>query len=109
MSDIHFMMNDWTTMPKMSSFGTKCAGHEGAGVIVKVGDQVRRLKVGQRAGYKPYKDVCHACKECKKGREVYCSEAVVTGLHCNGGSFLLFDCSWLRPADRLVYAVCCFS
>lgn len=50
-SDLHFMLNDWA-LPKMSFFGTKCAGHEGAGVIVKVGDQVKNLKPGMRAGYK---------------------------------------------------------
>jgi D-arabinose 1-dehydrogenase-like Zn-dependent alcohol dehydrogenase len=51
MSDLHFMMGDWA-LPKMSVFGTVCAGHEGAGVIVKVGDQVKTLKPGMRAGYK---------------------------------------------------------
>lgn len=45
------MLNDWA-LPKMSEMGTKCAGHEGAGVIVKVGDQVKTLKPGMRAGYK---------------------------------------------------------
>ena len=50
-SDIHFMMNDWA-LPKMSEMGTKCAGHEGAGVIVKVGSAVKTLKPGMRAGYK---------------------------------------------------------
>ena len=84
MSDIHFMMNDWSTMPKMSSFGTQCAGHEGAGVVVKVGDRVKGIEVGQRAGFKPYADVCHTCQYCKRGEEVYCASAVVTGLHCDG-------------------------
>jgi D-arabinose 1-dehydrogenase-like Zn-dependent alcohol dehydrogenase len=50
-SDLHFMLNDWA-LPKMSDLGTKCAGHEGAGVIVKVGDQVKSLKPGMRAGFK---------------------------------------------------------
>lgn len=36
----------------MSDLGTKCAGHEGAGVIVKVGDGVKTLKPGMRAGFK---------------------------------------------------------
>jgi len=54
-SDIHFMLNDWAT-PKMSAMGTKCAGHEGAGVIVKVGDQVKSLKPGMRAGLKVCQD-----------------------------------------------------
>ncbi|KAI5380751.1 hypothetical protein J4E82_000709 [Alternaria postmessia] len=51
MRDLHFMLNDWA-LPKMSDLGTKCAGHEGSGVIVKVGDQVKSLKPGMRAGYK---------------------------------------------------------
>jgi D-arabinose 1-dehydrogenase-like Zn-dependent alcohol dehydrogenase len=49
------MLNDWAT-PKMSEMGTQCAGHEGAGVIVKVGDQVKALKPGMRAGLKPIQD-----------------------------------------------------
>ncbi|KAI1847552.1 hypothetical protein JX266_006404 [Neoarthrinium moseri] len=83
MSDVHFMLNDWNT-PLMSSFGTQCAGHEGAGVIVKVGERVKNLKVGQRAGYKPIQDICHTCSECQDGRETYCLNAVLTGLHIDG-------------------------
>ena len=45
------MLNDWAT-PKMSVFGVKCAGHEGSGVIVKVGSDVQTLKPGMRAGFK---------------------------------------------------------
>jgi NADPH:quinone reductase-like Zn-dependent oxidoreductase len=45
------MMHD-IGAPKMSYFGTQCAGHEGAGVIVKVGDAVKTLKPGMRAGIK---------------------------------------------------------
>lgn len=58
-SDIHIMANDWN-MPKMSDLGTKCSGHEGAGVIVKVGDQVKNLKPGMRAGYKVSRPRCHS-------------------------------------------------
>ena len=68
MSDIHFMTNDWA-MPKMSVFGVKCAGHEGAGVIVKLGSNVKTLKLGQRAGLKPVADVCHTCDLCKAGMD----------------------------------------
>ena len=77
------MMNDWA-MPKMSELGTTCAGHEGAGVIVKIGDAVKKFKVGQRAGYKPIQDVCHACEYCNSGRETYCTGAIFTGLHVDG-------------------------
>jgi len=68
----------------MSSLGTKCAGHEGAGVIVKVGERVKTLKLGQRAGFKPIQDTCHACEYCRSGNETYCTGAVYTGLMCDG-------------------------
>ncbi|PSN73971.1 GroES-like protein [Corynespora cassiicola Philippines] len=82
-SDIHFMMNDWA-LPKMSEMGTKCAGHEGAGVIVKVGSAVKTLKPGMRAGYKPIQDTCGACELCRTDKECYCPGAVFTGLMCDG-------------------------
>lgn len=68
----------------MSVFGTKCAGHEGSGVIVQVGERVKTLKVGQRAGFKPIADVCHACEACRTGRETYCANAILTGLLVDG-------------------------
>lgn len=68
----------------MSDLGTQCAGHEGAGVIVKVGERVKAFKVGQRAGHKPIRDVCHACEYCKAGKETYCTGAIFTGLACDG-------------------------
>jgi propanol-preferring alcohol dehydrogenase len=70
MSDVHYMMHDWAA-PKMSLFGTKCAGHEvsvpdqigvsmqnayglkGAGVVVKVGSKVKGWKVGDRGMSNP--------------------------------------------------------
>lgn len=82
-SDIHFMLADWA-VGKMSDFGTKCAGHEGAGVIVKVGENVRSLKVGQRAGFKPIADTCGTCDLCRTNMECYCPKAVFTGLHTDG-------------------------
>ena len=67
MSDVHYMLNDWA-VPPMSHFGVECPGHEGAGVVVKVGKSVTDWKVGDRAGVKPLKDVCHNCEECWNGR-----------------------------------------
>ncbi|KAL1606453.1 chloride channel [Paraconiothyrium brasiliense] len=82
-SDLHFMLNDWA-LPKMSHFGTQCAGHEGAGVIVKVGSNVKTLKPGMRAGLKPVQDTCGACELCRTDNECYCAKAVMTGLTING-------------------------
>jgi len=74
MSDVHFMMNDWA-LPKMSELGTKCAGHEGAGVIVKVGDRV---------GVKWLADSCLNCEQCRKGREQNCPDAKLSGFTVDG-------------------------
>lgn len=79
MSDVHYMLND-IGAPPLASFGVSSPGHEGAGVIVKVGSDVKSLKVGQRAGYKPTWDVCHSCDSCRRGREQYCKQAVPTGM-----------------------------
>jgi len=98
------MLNDWN-VPKMSFFGTKCAGHEGAGVIVKVGERVKHLKVGQRAGHKPIVDVCHTCESCKAGRETYCSQAIFTGLVADGEcSSTRSDLLAMSHASGLIYS-----
>lgn len=68
----------------MSTFGTQCGGHEGAGVIVAVGSQVKNLKVGQRAGFKPIAKVCHTCEQCRAGQDNFCLKARYTGLHVDG-------------------------
>lgn len=83
MSDVHFMMNDWN-VPPMSTFGIRCAGHEGAGVVVKVGENVRDWKVGDRGGLKPLYDTCGQCEQCYKGEENYCAKGMYTGLVANG-------------------------
>ncbi|KAF2001549.1 alcohol dehydrogenase 1 [Amniculicola lignicola CBS 123094] len=82
-TDIHFMANDWA-LPKMSTFGVRCPGHEGAGVIVKVGSEVQHLKVGMRAGHKPIQDTCGSCELCRGPYETYCPKAVLTGLQTEG-------------------------
>ncbi|KAI7210855.1 alcohol dehydrogenase, partial [Hortaea werneckii] len=83
MSDVHFMMNDWA-VPPMSTFNCKCAGHEGAGEVVKVGKNVTNWKIGDRGGVKPIWDVCHNCEQCWNGRENYCPNAAYTGLVATG-------------------------
>ncbi|KIW06443.1 uncharacterized protein PV09_02887 [Verruconis gallopava] len=82
-SDIHFMLAD-LGIGKMSDYGVKCAGHEGAGVIVKVGENCKRLKVGQRAGFKPIENTCGMCELCRTDKECYCPEATYVGLHVDG-------------------------
>lgn len=87
------MQNDLGT-PPMSFFGVHSPGHEGAGVVVKIGANVTNFKVGDRAGIKPLSDTCHACHLCWDDKECYCKKAVHTGL---------------MTAGMLILPVLCFS
>jgi D-arabinose 1-dehydrogenase-like Zn-dependent alcohol dehydrogenase len=78
LTDVHFMANDWK-FPKMRDLGVKCAGHEGAGVIVKIGKDVKNYQVGQRAAYGPTHSSCGICEHCRSGRVQYCFKTVFTG------------------------------
>ncbi|OQU99901.1 hypothetical protein CLAIMM_05473 [Cladophialophora immunda] len=82
-TDLHYAMHDWS-MPKMSDFGVRSPGHEGAGVVVKVGENAKGWKVGDRGGVKPLWDVCGNCDLCYSGKENYCTEAIYTGLAKTG-------------------------
>ncbi|KAF9890491.1 hypothetical protein FE257_005896 [Aspergillus nanangensis] len=81
-SDIHYMQGDLGMA--MSTFGVRSPGHEGAGVVVKVGENVTTWKVGDRAGIKPVMDTCSNCELCWSDKETYCSAAIQTGLMTTG-------------------------
>jgi alcohol dehydrogenase (NADP+) len=48
-------------------------GHEIAGVVSAVGDDVRKLAVGDHAGVGNTIDSCRECDNCRAGLEQYCS------------------------------------
>lgn len=79
------MQGDLGTLP-MSNWGVRSPGHEGAGVVVKVGCNVKNFKLGDRAGIKPILDTCGSCALCWHDKETYCKDAVHTGLMATGQS-----------------------
>lgn len=78
------MMQGDLGVPPMSTFGVRSPGHEGAGVVVKIGANVTRFKVGDRAGIKPIMDTCGSCGHCWDDKETYCKAATHTGLMVAG-------------------------
>jgi len=54
-------------------------GHEGVGVVEKVGEAVTTLKVGDRAGGGYLRNSCGTCKYCLSGREIWCYNRDIYG------------------------------
>ncbi|QDU33245.1 Sorbitol dehydrogenase [Poriferisphaera corsica] len=62
-SELHGYRND--------GFGNGNNGHEAAGTIVKVGDEIKHLKEGMRVGVSAVHG-CGTCEQCKHGRYTWC-------------------------------------
>lgn len=68
-SDLHTARNEWhnTIYPNVP-------GHEIVGRVTKVGDSVRKFKVGDLAAVGCMVDSCRECESCKEGLEQYCEK-----------------------------------
>lgn len=93
------MLND-LPIPAMSIFGVRSPGHEGAGIVVKIGSNVSNWKVGDRAGIKPAYDACFNCELCWTGKETYCDESPQIGLQFPG-SYQQYLLSPARYTQRI--------
>ncbi|KAJ4382795.1 hypothetical protein N0V86_002019 [Didymella sp. IMI 355093] len=82
-SDIHTLRSGWK-----STRYPVCVGHEIVGHIVRVGDQVKHLKAGDRVGVGAQAFSCLECEDCKAGLEQHCSKMVGTynGKYPDGSS-----------------------
>ena len=59
-------------------------GHEGAGIVVKVGDGVTAVAVGDRVGIPWLHYACGQCEYCVSGWETLCPHQHMTGYSVNG-------------------------
>ncbi|EIE83057.1 hypothetical protein G6F46_009108 [Rhizopus delemar] len=68
-SDVHTLDSGWgpTDYPCV-------VGHEIAGVVTKVGKNVKKLKVGDRAGLGPICGSCQSCTRCSAGNDNLCAK-----------------------------------
>ncbi len=60
-------------------------GHEVAGVVDAVGDNVSQWKEGDRVGVGWHGGHCFTCDACREGDFVNCENALITGISFDGG------------------------
>lgn len=101
-SDLHTINGDWgpARYPVVP-------GHENVGIVVAVGSDVTKFKVGDRAGVGTYVNSCRKCRECEAGDDQFCAECVFTynaidkdGLQAQGG----YSTHYISP-ERFTFKV----
>jgi alcohol dehydrogenase, propanol-preferring len=80
-TDIHAAHGDWPVKPAPPFI----PGHEGVGIVERVGDGVTRLHEGDRVAVPWLGWACGACEACASGWETLCPNAQYTGYTVNGG------------------------
>lgn len=81
-TDLHAWKGDWPLATKLPLVG----GHEGAGVVVAKGSEVKNFEIGDYAGVKWLNGSCMSCEFCEKGYESNCEKADLSG-YTHDGSF----------------------
>ena len=79
-TDLHAVDGDWPIKPMLPFI----PGHEGAGIVVKAGRNVREIKEGDRVGLPWLHAACGECEWCLSGWETLCPKAVYGGYTANG-------------------------
>lgn len=79
-TDIHMRDNDWG----ISNYPL-VLGHEGVGIVTKLGSSVKNLELGDRVGITWIRDSCHGCDPCLAGRENICEKGY-QGLYLGSGA-----------------------
>jgi alcohol dehydrogenase, propanol-preferring len=80
-TDIHAAHGDWPVKPAPPFI----PGHEGVGIVERVGPGVTRLQEGDRVAVPWLGWACGACEACASGWETLCPNARYTGYTVNGG------------------------
>src|SRR5215472_11009974 len=74
-------------------------GHEIAGVIEEVGQDVDKLQPGDRVGMSALFSSCGSCQQCSEGDEFLCAQMQFTGITQDGGyqEFILAPAAYVAP------------
>jgi propanol-preferring alcohol dehydrogenase len=79
-TDLHAADGDWPVKPKPPFI----PGHEGAGIVEKLGAGVSHLKEGDRVGIAWLHSACGHCEFCLSGWETLCQSQQNSGYSVNG-------------------------
>ncbi|ODO00591.1 alcohol dehydrogenase, propanol-preferring [Cryptococcus wingfieldii CBS 7118] len=81
-SDLHAKAGDWPIPPMTPLIG----GHEGVGKVVAIGDHTQNspVKLGDRVGIKWLANSCLSCEPCRRGFEMNCDHAQLSGYTVDG-------------------------
>jgi len=75
-SDIHTIRGHWG-----EQVYPQVPGHEIAGIVLAVGKNVTKFKIGDKAGVGCMVDSCMHCKSCKNGEEHHCETTGMVGTY----------------------------
>ncbi|VEU22876.1 DEKNAAC103965 [Brettanomyces naardenensis] len=81
-TDLHAWRGDWALPTKLPLVG----GHEGAGIVVAKGSEVKNFEIGDYAGIKWLYSCCMGCEYCVQGAEPNCPDGEYSG-YSHDGSF----------------------
>jgi len=79
-TDLHAADGDWPVKPNPPFI----PGHEGAGVVVQAGGNVKHVKEGDRVGLPWLYSACGYCVHCLGGWETLCEKQENSGYSVNG-------------------------
>lgn len=79
-TDLHAAHGDWPVKPKLPLI----PGHEGVGVVEKLGEGVTSLKLGDRVGIPWLFSACGECDYCLTGWETLCLQQLNGGYSADG-------------------------
>lgn len=79
-TDIHAAHGDWPIKPTLPFV----PGHEGVGIVTRVGAGVTRVKEGDRVALPWLGYACGTCEYCVSGWETLCAQQVNTGYGMDG-------------------------
>ena len=83
-SDLHLATGDWELLKPAVKLPL-ILGHEIAGIIVNIGENVSGFEIGDRVGIPWLHYSCGECEYCKAGKETLCGKQQITGVMVDGG------------------------